>query len=724
MRKPFRLLAAVLVCCMVAGMLPPVSFAVGAREYSLDEAQREDLLGFIESSASDGDIINLGGTAYVKGGSTDEPWIIKKAVTIQGGSIVIRRGGVLLGADVTFSNVTVNFTSNIRNAMIANGHTLTLENVTAEGKTVDNVPYQNMSFNLFCGTLIPKKEQFGDAETFDVPEPGDTGRIVIKGATSLQNVNTYGPGNIYAGSLCTGGLDGPHNGADANGPGNQFEGNAEIVIEGAKSSTALGTIYACGAQQRIPVGAQSGKVMLPNPDTYTVKGTVTIRGKVPDVAGAGAGNTSVVYNGGNNQATQTWTGLSSLTIEAGNVMPKPGSSLREGADLAVADGATLNITDMGSPLTVNNFTGGGSLILGKSQQLYINGNVEGTTAVGVGNSSTTKPSEDHIYIQADKSTDNSFELIPYSAKPELVLKRQSDGSWMIIESEEVEKPKLRNFTIDDTSIQINQLDDPSYDAVMKLTTTFVDPQNAPLIETFPLSIEVNGEKAEIGADDMYTAPGILRLTTEYNGVNEILRVRPAKAEAGRYEIKITIPGEHTESGQPLTATGTLTVGNPDPTTIPIPQGNSNLTWTGEVQTGVKEGTGYTLTDHTGTDAGDYEATATLKDGYLWEGGTKDPVKIPWRIGKAEGPELPAGVVYGTAPTTENGSDGKINGTTTDMEYADNEEFTDAKDCADGATTGLPAGTYYVRFKETKNQEAGKASEIIVPAYGTPVVDSI
>ena len=129
MRKPFRLLAAVLVCCMVAGMLPPVSFAVGAREYSLDEAQREDLLGFIESSASDGDIINLGGTAYVKGGSTDEPWIIKKAVTIQGGSIVIRRGGVLLGADVTFSNVTVNFTSNIRNAMIANGHTLTLEKI-------------------------------------------------------------------------------------------------------------------------------------------------------------------------------------------------------------------------------------------------------------------------------------------------------------------------------------------------------------------------------------------------------------------------------------------------------------------------------------------------------------------------------------------------------------------------------------------------------------------
>ena len=413
MRKPFRLLAAVLVCCMVAGMLPPVSFAVGAREYSLDEAQRENLLGFIESSASDGDIINLGGTAYVKGGSTDEPWIIKKAVTIQGGSIVIRRGGVLLGADVTFSNVTVNFTSNIRNAMIANGHTLTLENVTASGRTVDNVPYQNVSFNLFCGTLIPSNGTFGVTETFTIPKPGDTGKIVIKGTTNLQNEDVHGPGNIYAGSLCMGGLNEAYNGVNDNGPDSHFEGNAEIVIEGAASSTALGTIYACGAQQRIPVGAQSGKVMLPNPDTYTVKGTVTIRGKVPDVAGAGAGNTSVVYNGGNNHATHTWTGLSSLTVEAGKVMRKPGSSLREGADLAVADGATLNITDMGSPLTVNNFTGGGSLILGKSQQLYINGNVEGTTAVGVGNSSTTKPSEDHIYIQADKSTDNSFELIPY-----------------------------------------------------------------------------------------------------------------------------------------------------------------------------------------------------------------------------------------------------------------------------------------------------------------------
>ena len=461
MRKPFRLLAAVLVCCMVAGMLPPVSFAVGAREYSLDEAQREDLLGFIESSASDGDIINLGGTAYVKGGSTDEPWIIKKAVTIQGGSIVIRRGGVLLGADVTFSNVTVNFTSNIRNAMIANGHTLTLENVTASGRTVDNVPYQNVSFNLFCGTLIPSNGTFGVTETFTIPKPGDTGKIVIKGTTNLQNEDVHGPGNIYAGSLCMGGLNEAYNGVNDNGPDSHFEGNAEIVIEGAASSTALGTIYACGAQQRIPVGAQSGKVMLPNPDTYTVKGTVTIRGKVPDVAGAGAGNTSVVYNGGNNQATQTWTGLSSLTVEAGKVVPNSGSSLREGADLAVANGAILNITNMANPLTVSGFTGGGTLILGESQQLHISGNVTGTTAVGIGNisydgtNSTTVPKVGHTYIQAANSTNDSFTLLPYDTSSKLIMERDSNGDWTIVEKkEEIDIPKVRGFHLADASVQI------------------------------------------------------------------------------------------------------------------------------------------------------------------------------------------------------------------------------------------------------------------------------
>lgn len=729
MRKPFRVLAALLVCCMVAGMLPPASSAAEGSVLTPTEDQKKSFAAYVDSPAvKDGDIIDLGGgTAHVGGGATDEPWIITKAVTIQNGSIVIRRGGVLLGADVTFSNITANFTSNIRNAMIANGHTLTLENVTAAGSPVEGVQSQNMSFNLFCGTLYPSDGTCGATESFSVPTPGAAGKIVIKGSTKLQNENIYGPGNIYAGSLCMGGLDQAHNGANQNGPKNEFQGDAEIVIEGAASSTALGTVYACGAQQRIPVGAASGKNMYPDPQNYTVSGTVTVSGKVPDVAGAGSGSTKVVYRGSSNEAAPLWTSLSSLTVESGNVVLKAGSNLREDADLTVAGGAILSIVNLDTPVTVNNFTGGGSLALGDAKQLQISGSVTGTTSVGIGGvfngASSAVPLEGHTYIQADASTDDSFKLLPFTTRPDLLMERDEIGNWTIVRNEEdVDRPILRSLTMDSISIPLNALDEPDYGAEMRLTTTFVDPKNAPLIKTFPLSIDVNGEKAKADEEWSYTASGIQEMYLDYDGADEYLWVVPEKKDA-RYEITITIPGEHTENGQPLSATGTLTVGNPGLTSISKPQAITGLTWTGEVQTGVPEGIGYTLKGHTGTDVGDYEATAELKAGYQWEDGTKDSVKIPWSIGKAEGPELPAGV-YGIAPTTENGSDGKITGTTADMEYDTDEAFTDPKPCADGETTGLAAGTYYVRLKETKNHEAGKAAEITVPAYGTPTVESI
>ena len=45
---------------------------------------------------------------------------------------------------MTFKNVDITFTTDIRNAIVANGHTLTLDNVVGS----------NMGFNLFCGGMI------------------------------------------------------------------------------------------------------------------------------------------------------------------------------------------------------------------------------------------------------------------------------------------------------------------------------------------------------------------------------------------------------------------------------------------------------------------------------------------------------------------------------------------------------------------------------------------
>ena len=50
--------------------------------------------------------------------------------------------------------------------------------------------------------------------------------------------------------------------------------------------------------------------------------------------------------------------------------------------------------------------------------------------------------------------------------------------------------------------------------------------------------------------------------------------------------------------------------------IEPPTANTGLVYNGSAQTGVAAGTGYTLTENTGTDAGDYTATATLESGYI------------------------------------------------------------------------------------------------------------
>ena len=89
------------------------------------------------------------------------------------------------------------------------------------------------------------------------------------------------------------------------------------------------------------------------------------------------------------------------------------------------------------------------------------------------------------------------------------------------------------------------------------------------------------------------------------------------------------------------------------------------------------------------------------------------------VNKADGPAAPVGPV-GVVPTTAGGSDGKITGTTTAMQYADNTDFSGAMNCSETETTGLAAGTYYVRVKATDTHEAGAYATVIIPSPAAPV----
>lgn len=95
-------------------------------------------------------------------------------------------------------------------------------------------------------------------------------------------------------------------------------------------------------------------------------------------------------------------------------------------------------------------------------------------------------------------------------------------------------------------------------------------------------------------------------------------------------------------GNPVTVTGNsfvmpgsyVTVTATFKAIIATPTGKT-LTYNGQSQTGVETGTGYTLSGTTdAVDAGSYQATATLEEGYEWDDETSEPKTISWKIEKA------------------------------------------------------------------------------------------
>lgn len=551
-KKSLRLLSLLFALCLAALWLPRTGAAAeGGTTHTV--ADQESLLHlFTQGTVKDGDTIVLVGDGGVQT-ANDHPWVIDKDVTITGGSVVIRAGGIVLGGDVTFRDTTLHFTSNVRNAIVANGHTLTLENVACG----------NFSFNLFCGGFVNSNQ-----ETFatPVPAPGRVGTIRIKGSTTLQKFDTYGKGNIYAGNLCMGGMNESTNGPENNGPVNEFDGDAVIHIEG---SGDIGTIYACGAQQRIPVGAPNGKVTLSDAARYTVSGSVSVNGNAPDVEGAGAGETRVNYRSDSSYAiSRTFSALSSLSVEMGTLELKSGSHSLDGAAVSLAGGAKLNLKALAGRIpTLGDFSGGGILILDQGQTLPIAGTVTGTIRVAIGytnyddTQSTTLPTQGHCYIQAPNSQDGAFVLLPYANQFDMALTRDEDGNWTIPVQEEGDA-KLESLAPEDLSA-----DSGAMEIIVPLHTGWSG--DGGWIEEIPLTLRVNGQEASYNAEDYYYEAAGLHLYVGDTGNGDEFQIYAATSFSdpvpdGVYRIEVVVPGAYTTGETDLAASFTLTVGDDSP----------------------------------------------------------------------------------------------------------------------------------------------------------------
>ena len=103
-----------------------------------------------------------------------------------------------------------------------------------------------------------------------------------------------------------------------------------------------------------------------------------------------------------------------------------------------------------------------------------------------------------------------------------------------------------------------------------------------------------------------------------------------RTEVGEYTVTAWFSST---TGSLLTnMTAKLTIEAPR---VAVPSAVAGLVYDGTAKTGVVEGVGYTLVENVATAAGDYVATATLEDGYVWsDDGTTEPREISWSIARA------------------------------------------------------------------------------------------
>lgn len=179
-----------------------------------------------------------------------------------------------------------------------------------------------------------------------------------------------------------------------------------------------------------------------------------------------------------------------------------------------------------------------------------------------------------------------------------------------------------------------------------------------------ISIEVTQSPNNvITSSGVFTARDKLKLVAVGENTYQVFEIAFTPSAVGTATLKLTC---RSSLDQSIVATKELTITVQGTTKeVQIPVANTNLTYTGNVQTGVPAGEGYTLENATATNAGKRIATARLEEGYTWPDGTTGDQEIPWEIAKAEltSKYIDETVAWNGKPAYEVSVTGFVNGET-------------------------------------------------------------
>ena len=432
----------ILILCIV--LCPPIVMAVsdntvyteftGGNSSSTGNGTEQSPYNLFEdalNAVEDGGTICIGEKGAFVNSSDDKPLVINKNVTITSKSdtapeISIRKAGVVLGGNVSFKNVVLSLVNGNHALIAANGYTLTLDNVTY---------FQNTrEVHIVGGTLYDKN---GVSLS---PTVGEKSKIVLSG-------NKTHFGNIYAGSI---------NGS--------FDKDVEIDINGVTGKN-IGKVYSCGAKEGY---YNSDNFLDPNNEptaptadsaVYGVTGNVNINlsnspiCEIDGDCGSGRANVSVVTE---YQYSSAMKNIGLLTVDSGMIEL---TEINDDVNVKINSNGILDMSNLGE-CSVNNFYGGGTLVLAKDGLLTVNGTLSGVTEFqtsgGVNSSGIAE--YDRLYIKTSKG-DGSFTFNPYATQSDMTLDKTVDGFKTSSKTEEA--VVLKSFEITgsefkDTLFTVNQ----------------------------------------------------------------------------------------------------------------------------------------------------------------------------------------------------------------------------------------------------------------------------
>ena len=357
--------------------------------------------------------ITLSGNIASPQEKNDDPFLITRDVTIDGTEnkyqITLNNGGIILGGNVKFEQITLNFINYVRNVIIANGYSLTMSEVS-QGSS--------QTIHMFCGTIT--------GYSGNIPNAGNSGKIIFEGNNHL--------GNVYAGSFAEPNQIPQGNDKYISNPGTNNDWTKSSIITVSSGASYTGQIYGHGAWEKRDGSDPWGVVA--DSTKYKVSGNVTINltngSLVVDAATGGSNNATVNYVAAKGDlALHTLKNVGKLALDGTDpkLQPAAGSTIDVTAGISLPENTELNIINLMNTTATNQFTigklnGGGKLVFGENQRVTITGEVTKTTKVEIEGAVST----DTTYITATSSQENSFTLENEGYK----FSKKDNGEWLAV----------------------------------------------------------------------------------------------------------------------------------------------------------------------------------------------------------------------------------------------------------------------------------------------------